>query len=207
MEQAADSICDWLPRLQAGEAAAAQELWDRYSGSLLRIARTYLAGLSYGIGDEEDVTQSVFRSIFRGAAEGRFAKISTRDELWWLLLSLTRQKTANHIRRENAQKRCGCSNGHPGSTSKDAMASGAFSLDDLIGSEPTPDFLVALEEQYVWLLGKLRNAQLREIAILRIEGYTLLEVSRKVGIGQRSVERKLQLIRNQWKRELLEQDR
>ena len=40
-----------------------------------------------------------------------------------------------------------------------------FSFDELIGSTPTPDFLVELEEQYARLLDMLRNDQLRKIAI------------------------------------------
>jgi DNA-directed RNA polymerase specialized sigma24 family protein len=66
---------------------------------------------------------------------------------------------------------------------------------------------VALEEQYVRLLDMLRNDQLREIAVLRIEGYTIDEIAVQVGIGRRAIERKLKLIRSKWKHELLEPDR
>jgi DNA-directed RNA polymerase specialized sigma24 family protein len=66
---------------------------------------------------------------------------------------------------------------------------------------------VELEEQYARLLDMLRNDQLRKVAILRIEGYTVAEIAQKVDIGQRAVERKLQLIRDKWRRELLEPDR
>ena len=51
---------------------------------------------------EEDIASSVFGSIVRGVAEGRFENISTRDELWWLLLNITKRKTVDHIRRETA---------------------------------------------------------------------------------------------------------
>jgi DNA-directed RNA polymerase specialized sigma24 family protein len=81
-----------------------------------------------------------------------------------------------------------------------------ISLNDLVSSSPTPDFLVALEEQYLRLLDKLRSDQLREIVVLRIEGYTVAEIAQKMNIGLRAVERKLQLIRAKWKRELLEPD-
>lgn len=207
MDQAADSTCAWLHRLEAGEAAAAQEMWNRYSASLLRIARQHLANSPPGVVDEEDVTQSVFRSIFRGAAEGRFAEISTRDELWWLLLGLTRQKAVNHIRREMAQKRRGCDTDSANAMGNGTPAARVFSLNELIGSAPTPDFVVALQEQYEWLLNQLRNTRLREIAVLRLLGYSVPEISQKIGVGIRAIERKLQLIRNQWQRELLEPDR
>jgi DNA-directed RNA polymerase specialized sigma24 family protein len=86
------------------------------------------------------------------------------------------------------------------------MAAVPYSLNDLVSSSPTPDFLVALEEQYLRLLDMLRNDQLREIVILRIEGYTTEEISERISIGLRAVERKLQLIRAKWKRELFSPD-
>src|SRR5215212_4581259 len=110
MDQTADSISEWLGQLKAGEAEAAQKLWNRYSGELLRMAKQRLSKSPCGVADEEDVALSAFGSVFRGASEGRFGQISTRDELWWLLLSITKQKAVDHIRREAAQKRRGIFN-------------------------------------------------------------------------------------------------
>jgi RNA polymerase sigma factor (sigma-70 family) len=202
MDQTADSISEWLCQLKAGEAEAAQKLWNRYSTELLRVAKQRLGKSPCGVADEEDVALSVFDSIFRGAAEGRFDQISTRDELWWLLLSITKQKAVDHIRREVAQKRHG-----NGSHTEPARRNGVrgpvpFSLDDLVSSGPAPDFLIALEEQYARLLNILRNDKLRKIVALRIEGYAVAEIAQKMNIGLRAVERKLQLIRGKWKHDL-----
>ena len=81
MDDTTESISDWLRQLKAGEADAAQKLWDRYSGELVRVARQRLGSSPRGAADEEDVALSVFRSIFRGAAEGRFDHISNRRTL------------------------------------------------------------------------------------------------------------------------------
>jgi DNA-directed RNA polymerase specialized sigma24 family protein len=206
MEHTTDSISEWLGRLKAGEADAAQKLWERYSGELLRHAKQRLKKVPNGIADEEDVALSVFGSMCRGATEGRLDQITTRDELWWLLLSISQQKVVNHIRRETAEKRY-YRQGAPGlKCGAVALATGPFSLGDLVGSTPTPDFLVALEEQYKLLLGMLRNDKLRQIAILRIEGYTEAELAQKMSLGLRAIERKLQLIRNKWKRLLINPD-
>jgi RNA polymerase sigma factor (sigma-70 family) len=204
MDDTTESISDWLRQLKAGEAEAAQKLWDRYSAELVRVARQRLGSSPRGAGDEEDVALSVFRSIFRGAAEGRFDHISNRDELWWLLLSIAKRKAVDHIRRETAQKR------HiPRVKTGFEYAAGTpaalqISLSELVSATPAPDFLVALEEQYLRLLDMLRNDQLREISVLRIEGYTVEEIAARIGIGRRAIERKLKLIRSKWKHELLE---
>jgi RNA polymerase sigma factor (sigma-70 family) len=202
MDTSSDSISEWLGRLKSGELEVAQNLWNRYSEQLLRVAKQRLGRSPRGIGDEEDVALSVFASIFRGVAEGRFQNISTRDELWWLLLTVTKRKAVNQIRRETAQKRH-----HPGQNlGTGFLLSTHISLNELVSSTPAPDFLVALQEQYVRLLEMLRNDQLREIAVLRIEGYSVAEIAERAGISQRAVERKLPLIRAKWKRELLESE-
>jgi RNA polymerase sigma factor (sigma-70 family) len=207
MDQMADSISEWLGQLKAGQIEAAQKLWSRYSAKLVRMAKQRLGKSPREVADEEDIALSVFGSVFRAAAEGRFDQISTRDELWWLLLTLTNRKAVDHIRREAAQKRLHNFGQTDESRAVGGRGSCPFSLNELISSEPTPDFLVALEEQYVHLLAKLRNDQLREIVVLRIDGYAVSEIAQKMNIGLRAIERKLQLIRAKWKRELLESDR
>jgi RNA polymerase sigma factor (sigma-70 family) len=188
--EAGDSISEWLGRLKQGEAEAAQKLWDRYSAQLVRLAKQRLCSSPGGISDEDDLALSVFGSIFRGAAEGRFEKVSTRDELWWVLLGVTRQKAVDYIRRDTALKRGG---------SHQVVN---YSLEDLVSSNPSPEFLVTLEDEYARLLKSLPNKVLRKIASLRIEGYTASEISQQLAISVRAVERKLQLIRNKWKAEL-----
>jgi DNA-directed RNA polymerase specialized sigma24 family protein len=206
MDEAVDSISEWFARLKAGEAEAAQKLWNRYSGKLQRIAKQRMNGWPRRIADEEDVALSAFGSIYRGAVNGRFEQISTRDELWWLLLSITKRKAVDHVRREVAQRRHARRDQTERQRMTGVAASWSFSLNDLVSSSPTPDFLVALEEQYGRLLGMLRNDQLRRIAVLRIEGYTVAEIAPRMKVGQRAIERKLQLIRGKWKRELFEPD-
>ena len=105
--QSTVSIDELFVRLKSGEAQAAQVLWDEYSVALVNLAKQRIGEFPLAMTDEEDVALSVFGSICRGAAEGRFTDITTRDELWWLLLRITKQKTVNHIRRELAVKRRG----------------------------------------------------------------------------------------------------
>jgi RNA polymerase sigma factor (sigma-70 family) len=200
----ADSISEWIGRLKSGDADAAQKLWMRYAEELVKLARNKLGNAPKCVADEEDVAQSVFSSICRGAAAGRFAEVKSRDELWWLLLTITKQKVVDYIRRETAQKR---GTGMVQSESRLAAhgeGRGQFGLDNLVGASPTPEFLVTLQDEYERLLALLRDERLREIAISRIEGYTVPEIGAKLGIGIRAVERKLQLIRTKWAGEMSE---
>jgi DNA-directed RNA polymerase specialized sigma24 family protein len=196
--QSAGPIDELFVRLKSGEEQAAQALWNEYSAALVNLAKQRLGNISLGMTDEEDVALSVFGSICRGAAEGRFTDVTTRDELWWLLLRITRQKVASHVRREMAAKRR--TNRQP--DNKENAGDVPFGIYDLVSREPSPDFLLALEEESSRLMRFLRDDCLRTIVVLRIEGYLVSEIAERLSISERTVERKLQLIRDKWAREL-----
>ncbi|WP_428308159.1 ECF-type sigma factor [Lacipirellula sp.] len=197
----AESVSQWIASLKANDALAAQRLWDRYSANLIECARHKLGAAPKGMADEEDIAQNVFRSVCRGAAAGRFADVKDRDDLWWLLLAITKQKVVDHVRRESAQKRGGGKVAREG-TLASPHAEEIFTLDWLVGDEPTPDYVVMLDEQNSRLFAQLRDDGLRLIAQCRIEGYTVPEIAVRLSISKRSVERKLQLIRRAWSRDL-----
>lgn len=201
MSNSSQSVSYWIANLKDGNLEAVQQLWTRYADRLVQIAEQRLKHVPKRIADEEDVAASVFESLCRGAAEGRFQGIRDRDDLWWLLLAITRQKTVDHIRRETAVKR---GVGHLYAESDlDHWSSGdgTFHLDQLIGEDPTPEFVLILQEQFERLMGLLRDDTLREIALRRIEGYTMKEIADSLGTALRTVERKAKLIRDSWQKE------
>ncbi len=199
---AAQSVSHWIAHLKDGNALAAQQLWDRYASRLVEYAHRRMKDSPKRVADEEDVAASVFQALCRGAAEGRFQNVKNRDDLWWILLAITKQKVVSHIRRETTQKRgAGWVRLQPVSNSDTDDGSG-FTLDHLISNTPTPEFLVSLEEQHHRLLGLLRDDCLRQIAVFRIEGFTVPEIAVDLHLSKRSIERKLQLIRGVWSKEL-----
>lgn len=203
-EQAADgSITRWIAGLKVGQADAAERLWTRYAQRLVRLAQQRLGRAPGRTSDDEDVALSAFHTLCAGAASGRFADLGNRDELWWLLLTITRRKAADRIRSHGAPTGCRRrvfleSELQGGRVESEA----GFRLEKLISPKPTPEFLAILDEEHARLLRLLRDDQLRNIAVWRIEGDTVGEIAERLGIARRSVERKLNLIRRQWSREL-----
>lgn len=196
-----NSVSRWIAALKAGEAEATNCLWKRYKDRLIELARHKFENVDIRIADEDDVAQSVFVTLCRGAAIGRFDDVRNRDDLWWLLLAITKRKAIDLIRRETAQKR-GAGRVRSEVTGESGGALG-FSLDQMISDEPTPELLVMMEEEHRRLLGLLRDDGLRSIARSRIEGYTVAEIAANLGLSTRSIERKLQLIRNTWTKEFV----
>ena len=63
-----------VARWRAGDQQAATELFSRYANRLIALARKRLSDKLAGHIDPEDVVQSVYRSFFADAREGRYAK-------------------------------------------------------------------------------------------------------------------------------------
>jgi RNA polymerase sigma factor (sigma-70 family) len=186
------SVSRWIRRLEARDAAALQGLWEKYFEQLVRVARQQLAG-SKGLGaDEEDVALSAFKSFFLAAGRGKFPKLSDRDDLWQILVMLTRRKIVNLLKHERARKRGG--------------GQARWTLDDfaeLVHHAPRPDFAAQLAEEYRRLLDRLADPALQEIAIWKMEGRTNKEIAERLDRTVATVERRLRLIRTIWQEKLL----
>jgi DNA-directed RNA polymerase specialized sigma24 family protein len=181
------SITCWISRLQAGDPAAVQSLWERYFHRLIGLARHRLRNAPRQAADEEDVALSAFDSFCRTAERGRFPGLLDRDSLWRLLVVVTARKAAHLVRDEGRQKR-----GGPGSTDDPAE------LERLLSREPDPAFAAQVAEECGRLLERLRDPQLESVALRRMEGFSVDEIAARLGCAPRSVKRKLQLIRTLW---------
>ena len=67
-------------------------------------------------------------------------------------------------------------------------------------------FLVMLQDQFQHLLSLLRTDQLRQVAQAYLEGKSTTEIAQELQVTRRSIERKLKLIREDWERELADDD-
>jgi DNA-directed RNA polymerase specialized sigma24 family protein len=190
------SVSHWISLLQAGDAAAAQPLWERYFRRLVGLAHGRLRGRAGGAHDAEDVALSAFDSFCRQAAGGRFPQLADRDSLWRLLVVITARKAVHLVRDEQRRKRGG---GHERIDS----AREEFELDQVLGQEPTPEFAALVAEEYRRLLDLLGSAELEAVAVAKMEGYTTAEVANQLGCAPRTVERRLRLIRAIWGEEIV----
>ncbi|MBC8872196.1 MAG: RNA polymerase subunit sigma-70 [Planctomycetes bacterium] len=196
------SVTEWLEELKQGDQDAARHLWERYFTELVRVARGHLANAPRRVADEEDIALSVFDSLCEGVARGRFPNLNDRDDLWQVLLMITRQKSVDYKRREGRRKRGGGEVRGESAFRRADQTSGQGGLDLVLGEAPTPSFLAEIHEQLQRLLAMLRDDTVRQVALRRMEGYTIDEISQQLDISKRAVDRKLRVIREKWSREL-----
>ena len=191
------SVSHWIGKLKAGDADAAQKLWECYFHRLVSMARSKLRGSPRRAADEEDVALSAFDSVCRGAEQGRFPQLSDRHNLWQLLVKITVRKAADLVRYERRRKRGGAMQQECDLVAPEDSATGERGLEQIAGREPTPEFAAQVAEQCQRLLGSL-SEELRSIALWKMEGYTNAEIAAQVGCVTSTVERRLRLIRAVW---------
>ena len=197
----AGSVTYWIDRLKAGDPAAAQKLWEDYFQRLVSLARVKLQATPRRAADEEDVALSAFHSFCCGAEEGRFPRLSDRDDLWQLLVLLTARKAANLVRRERRHKRGGGKVLNASALAAGAVPGEESGFLNLIGREPDPGFAAQVAEECRRLLERLGDPTLRAVAVWKMEGHTNDEIAAKIGRCTGTVERKLSLIRSIWEEE------
>ena len=70
-----DIVPVWLQRLADGDEGAARDIWNKYFGQLVTLARRRLGGLPRRIADEEDIAASAMGSFYRGVKDGRYTQL------------------------------------------------------------------------------------------------------------------------------------
>ena len=200
------SVTQWIADLKEEDSAAAEQLFKRYFENLVRLAERYLTGNRQRAGDAEDVAQTVFASLVLGAPKGAYPKLTDRHDLWSLLIAITKHKAADFIKRETREKRGG---GHVRGESifaQNGSDNRPQGLADVFEEGPTPLDLVEYEEKLSRLLQELddadRSGTLRQVAALKCERYSNVEIAQQLDCVERTVERKLERIRHIWMKDL-----
>lgn len=189
-----DDVSLYLQRVKDGrDEEASGELWEKYFDKLVNVAKRNLGTLPKRMADEEDVAVSAMHSFFKAAEGGRFENLSNRDELWKLLVTIVIRKANRHKERATAQKRGGgnvrgesvfmnaADDGHPG-----------------LAGIPDEGFVADLMSECGDLMNLLEDDTLKEIALLKLEGYTLDEMSEKMDVARSTIKRKIARIKETW---------
>ena len=193
------NVSHWIDLIKEGDSVAAHQLWHHYFDRLVRSVRKNLRGQNRGVSDEEDIVVSVFESFYRAAEKGRFPDLSDRDDLWRLLLKMSARKIVDKRRHDQRQRRGAGVKVH----SLDHHGDDDDAIIQVIGDEPTPEMVLIMEESFERLIAHLGVGQLREIAVAKLEGASNAEIAKRFECSERTIERRLHLIREKCQQELM----
>jgi DNA-directed RNA polymerase specialized sigma24 family protein len=193
-------ICD----VKKGRESAAHLLFHRYFTRLMGLARSRMNSHERQVADEEDVVLTAFQSFLRRTQDGDYPDLQGRDELWRLLATITARKAATLVGREKRLKRGGgrviLSSALPTQDQEGVEKT----MSELASPDPDPQLVVTMNDSLEHLLSILKDDELREIAIAKLNGESNQEIAHKTQRSLPTIERRLRLIRGAW-REAIEE--
>lgn len=189
-----ESITAWVTKLRVGDEQAAKHLWERFFSQLVKIARSRLQTSSRTMVDEEDVALSALKSFCIGMRNGKFMELSNREGLWRLLLTITLRKVADKQNYDRRLKRNVARERILPLDEEDFKEQ----LNAFVSREPGPDTAAECSEEMARLLAVLEHSNLKQIALMKMEGYKNTEIAQQIGCSLSSVERKIRTIRSIW---------
>jgi len=183
------SFDDLMVHLRDGRNDAAAQLFQRFANRLIVLARKQLDPKILQKVDPEDVMQSVFRSFLARNAAGQLGEFNTWDNLWAILVVMTRRKCGRRTDYFYAARR-----DVRRETPTNSMGDENPSYVGIPDEEPTPHEAAVLAETVELLLSDLQGRQ-REILTLSLQGYTPVEISERLKCTERTVYRVLDRVK------------
>jgi RNA polymerase sigma factor (sigma-70 family) len=187
------SVTQLLQQARAGEEEALNQLAQRYWPFLLARAGERLPRGLRRTADEEDVAQEVLRLVCRGFEDGSWQKLANRRDLVGLLDVITERQAINQLKRVLRKKRGGGQTVEPLADGGDSADGGAVPLDH----RPSPQDEVLQQDWCRHCLERL-DPDLRRLAELLLAGCEQKEIAAALGCSQRTVVRKVALLRGRW---------
>jgi RNA polymerase sigma-70 factor (ECF subfamily) len=178
-----------VARLRHGDEAAAAQLYRRYAARLHGLADRQMSAGIRRTHEPDDIVQSAFRSLFRGVASGSY-QAPEGNSLWSLLAIIAIHKVRRKASRDKS------------------VAANSFQGPDGEPSSSTEFEATVSEQQFESSLGEaieFLQPQEREIVELRVQGFTVEEISSRIGRSGRTIERTLQRIREKLSDHLLQE--
>jgi DNA-directed RNA polymerase specialized sigma24 family protein len=188
-------VSNFLMKLENGEDGAAEDLWNRYFNQLVRFVNSRLDTRYRTVFDAEDIAISAVHSFCIAATNKRYSSLADDSAVWRVLVSIAIYKLLHFVRNVDRLKR----GGHYRRGGR-CSADNSCLLGQITSREPSPESTVACMEQFEFLIKLLDDKKLEQLVVWKMEGYTNCDIAIKLNKSTRTIERKVKLVREIWKR-------
>lgn len=161
-------------------------LFETYLPKLVKLADSRIAEWLQKNFGPDDIAATVCKSVFRRFKEGKF-RFDDDAEFWRLLVIITKRKISNKVRHYSTKSRSS-------ELEVSLVANEILSL-----PEPGPDDAAAFRESMKLLTQQL-DSQENEVLLLRMDGHEYHEIADRLGVSERTVRRKMDVIRERMNR-------
>ena len=192
-DQSLNNLADCLERVRAGDLNAVAELYERYFDRSVRLARSRLTDGEGRIIDEEEAAVSALDSLIFRVQVGNYGDLRDHLELWRILAKIVDRKVTKYRRKMYGKRR---SAGKP-LLSVDApfSESSSGSGQPLLANEPSPISLAIANDTLQNLIDHLGDSETKMILLMRLEGFTDIEIADRMGHSRQWVARRGMAIR------------
>lgn len=175
-------------------AEAARLIWDRFFQRLCSFAETKVYKRHRRLISADEIASNAFLALVDGVRAKRFQKVRNRDELWQMLTLIAARKAVN-LRKAHDRSKRGKGRVKGGSVFGPIGINGVV---DFLQRDMAPDVGALIRDLSQQLLQRLPTDELRSVALWRMAGFSNAEIAEKLGCVERTIERKLNLIRGVW---------
>ena len=193
------SVSLWIADLKQGSdedrAFAQNQLVATYYERLCALAKRKSRKIGHRVEDEEDAALCALGSFF-GRIES-LPKLDDRNDLWKILATFTARQVHRQQRRAMAKKR-GLQQTVTESVLDAPLDGEGAGLDNLGDNELDHTLAVQMEETWNRYLDALDDPELREVAMLKLEGYSNEEIGEELNCSSRTIRRRVNAIRICW---------
>ncbi len=181
-----------LENVRSGSPEAVWHFISEYGPSIQRIVRRKMDRRMQSKFDSYDFVQMVWASFFRNPREIR--SFRHPDDLLRYLAALARHKVIGEYRRRIRSKKYGV-------TQECSLDEAESSHDTPKSREMTPSHVAMAREEWERMMQR-QSQRNREIIHLRFGGATYTEISRQVGINERTVRKIVQRLTQSSRRDM-----
>jgi DNA-directed RNA polymerase specialized sigma24 family protein len=181
----AGSVSNWIAQAKAGDELALAKLHQRYWPALVGLARQRLQGSPIP-SDEEDIAQQAFLGFYEALRTGRVPTLVNRHQFLALLSHIISCKACNQVTHELTARKGG---------GRVQQGSALVRLAQDSANSPLEEAI--LNDCYQKYVGNIPE-NLRPYAELFLQGYSRQEIASRIGCADRTVDRKLALVRAYW---------
>jgi DNA-directed RNA polymerase specialized sigma24 family protein len=183
--QSLGSVSHWIARAKTGDEMALARLHQRYWPALVGLARQRLRGSPIP-SDDEDVAQQAFWGFYEAVKRQRVPNLENRHQFLALLSHIVFCKACNQVNHEVTARR-------RGDRVQEPLPIAAL-VDDAAYSPLQEAILKDCYQRYV---GDMPE-NLRPYAELFLQGYTRQEIAGQMNCADRTVDRKIALVKVYW---------
>jgi RNA polymerase sigma factor (sigma-70 family) len=191
------SISQDLAALRSQRPHAGQVLDNRFRDAIVVRARSLLSGTRSRVADEEDIAQEALFACLRSVHAGKSAWVRDRHQFWRLLVASARRKAADLRKKLARKKRCDEALRGESAFIPLGGASDDGGITEVPARDLSPDRALMMTEEYRLFLASLKP-EVRDVVLLKVDGYTNREIAERLEVAVVTVERRLQLIRKKW---------